>query len=410
VPVAHADEPGRLRIAHLSPDSPAVDVALTAVPLGGPAVDAGTDVARALGYGGVGGYQNLAAGSYAISVRPAGTPPSTPPALSARVEVPAGGVRTLALSGAFADLALTPLPDDPTPPDDGTARVRVLAAAAGAPFVGVSVDGGPSLVTDLPFTTASPYSGVAAGPVRVRLTAVGGSTTVPLDLTAGSVVSLLVLDAPDGGLTARVVLDATAPARLPVGGVAAGGGIRTEPGVLPALLRGPAPLSARLPRLAAALAAGDERPLAGDLAPVRVRAPAAGIDAVLTGTGLGGSGGLAVPADPAVAGWYVTGPRPGQPGPAVLTGHVDWAGRPAVFAGLHRLAGGDEVVVDRADGTAVRFAVDRVVRVGKDAFPTEDVYGPVPDAELRLITCAGAFDPVTGSYADNVVVFARLVG
>ncbi|MBN1096226.1 class F sortase [Blastococcus sp. TML/C7B] len=145
-------------------------------------------------------------------------------------------------------------------------------------------------------------------------------------------------------------------------------------------------------------------------APVRIRADAAGLDAAVAGTGLDRAGALAVPADPALAGWYAAGPAPGLPGPAVLAGHVDWAGRPAVFAGLHRLAPGDEVVVDRADGTSARFAVDRVLRAPKKAFPTAVVHGPTSGAELRLITCGGAFDRATGSYADNVVVFARLVG
>ena len=418
-PVARAaDEPGRLRIAHLSPDSPAVDVALTPAPPGGPAVDPGADVARALGYGEVGDYRDLAPGSYAVSVRPAGTSPATPPALSARIEVPAGGARTLALSGAFADLALEPFTDDLTAPEDGTARVRVLAAAAGAPTLDVSVDGGPVLSADLPFAAASARTPVPAGPARVRLDAEGRVTTVPVDLGAGTVVSLLVLDTPDGGLTARVVVDAAVPVggavpvsgAVPVGGVAAGGGPGAEAGVLPALLRDPRPLQARFPLLAAALSPEGGGNRTGDTTPVRVRAPAAGIDAVVTGSGLDAAGGLAVPADPSVAGWYASGPRPGQAGPAVLAGHVDWAGRPAVFQGLHRLEPGHELVVDRADGSSVRFAVDRVVRVGKDAFPTQAVYGPVPGAELRLITCGGAFDRDAGSYADNVVVFARLVG
>lgn len=373
-------------------------------------MDPGTDVARSLGYGDVGDYRDLAPGGYAVSVRPAGTPPATPPALSLRVEVPAGGVRTLALSGAFADLALEPLTDDLTAPAAGTARVRVLAAAAGAPTVDASVEDGPALAAGLPFAAASAPTAVPAGPARVRLDAGDRTTTVPVDLAAGTVVSLLVLDTPDGGLTARAVVDATAPAAVPVGGVAAGGGPGAEAGVLPALLGDPRPLRARFPRLAAALspAVGGDR--AVDEAPVRVRAPAVGIDAVLTRTGLDAVGGLAVPADPSLAGWYEGGPAPGAPGPAVLAGHVDWAGRPAVFQGLHRLVPGDEVAVDRADGSTVRFAVDRVVQVGKDAFPTRGVYGPVPGAELRLITCGGAFDPVAGSYADNVVVFARPIG
>jgi hypothetical protein len=402
-----------VRIAHLSPDSPPVDVALTPAPAGGPATDPGTGVARALGYGEVGGYRELSPGSYAVSVRPAGTSPATAPGLSLRVEVPSGGVRTLALAGAFADLALLPLTDDLSAPAGGTARVRVLAAAAGAPTVDVTVEGGPTLAAGLPFTAASAPTAVPAGPVRVRLTADDRDTTVPLDLVAGTVVSLLVLDSPDGGLTARAVLDATALDQtapgptgvVPLGGVAAGGRPVAAPEGLPALLGDPRPLRVRFPLLAAALAAG-----AGDTTPVRVRAPAAGIDAPLTGVGLDVVGGLAVPDDPSLAGWYERGPRPGDAGPAVLAGHVDWAGRPAVFQALRRLAPGNEVVVDRADGSSVRFAVDRVVQVGKDAFPTREVYGPVAGAELRLITCGGAFDRAAGSYTDNLVVFARLVG
>nr|WP_255411228.1 class F sortase [Blastococcus sp. TF02-9] len=399
-------------MAHLSPDSPAVDVALTPAPVGGPATEPGTDVARGLGYGDVGGYRRLAPGSYAVSVRPADSPGATPPALSLRVEVAAGEARTLALTGTFADLGLQPLPDDLTPPDDGTARVRVLAAAAGAPTVDVAVEGGPPLAAGLSFPAVSAATAVPAGPVRVRLTADDRATTVPVDLVGGTVVSLLVLDSPDGGLTVRTVLDASpatpiAPDAVPVGGVAAGGLAAVEHDGRPGLLSGTGGLRARFPLLAAALAGGDR---SGHATPVRVRAPAVGIDAVVTASGLDAAGALAVPADPSQAGWYARGPRPGEPGPAVLAGHVDWAGRPAVFQGLHRLAPGNEVVVDRADGSTVTFAVDRVVQVGKDDFPTGEVYGPTPGAELRLITCGGTFDRATGSYTDNVVVFARLIG
>ncbi|SDE21038.1 protein of unknown function [Blastococcus fimeti] len=336
------------------------------------------------------GFADLPAGSYAVSVRPAGSSATAAPALSARVEVPAGGTRTLALSGRFADLALAPLADDPTAPAAGTARVRVVAAAGGAADLDVAVGGGPVLASGLSLPAVSDYTTVPAGAVVLRLTDATGATEAPVDLVAGTVVSLLVLDTPGGGLTVRPLVDATAPAVVPVGAVAAGGA---------------APPPARFPRLSTAPTAP-----AQDAAPVRVRASAVGLDAPLTGTGLDTTGGLAVPADAAVAGWYAGSPVPGQPGPAVLAGHVDWAGSPGAFAGLHRLVPGDEVVVDRADGTSARFAVDRVTRVPKAAFPTGAVYGPVLGSELRLITCGGPFDPAARSYTDNVVVSARLIG
>lgn len=118
---------------------------------------------------------------------------------------------------------------------------------------------------------------------------------------------------------------------------------------------------------------------------------------------------MEVPQDFDLAGWYVHGPAPGELGPAVLAGHVDSAaGGPAVFFRLGALQPGAEVLVEREDGRTAVFAVERVARYPKDAFPTQEVYGDTDHAALRLITCGGAFDSSTGHYVDNVVAFARL--
>lgn len=143
--------------------------------------------------------------------------------------------------------------------------------------------------------------------------------------------------------------------------------------------------------------------------PVRVRVPGLGIDSALEELRLGPTGELAAPRDWDTAGWYVDGVRPGARGPAVIAGHVDSRRGPAVFHGLPRLQPSDAVEVVTADGATLRFAVTRVQQVAKDAFPTADVYGPVPDAQLRLITCGGVFDRATGHYVDNVVVHATRV-
>jgi sortase (surface protein transpeptidase) len=109
-----------------------------------------------------------------------------------------------------------------------------------------------------------------------------------------------------------------------------------------------------------------------------------------------------------VAGWFTGGPRPGAVGTAVNAGHVDSKTGPGIFFWLRALKPGDKVYVGRADGTMAVFTVTREHMYAKDKFPTEAVYGAVPDAELRLITCGGIFDRSTGSYLSNVVVFARL--
>lgn len=139
--------------------------------------------------------------------------------------------------------------------------------------------------------------------------------------------------------------------------------------------------------------------------PIAVRIPAIGVVSELDRLGLDAQGAIEVPPWN-LAGWYADGPKPGQDGPAVILGHVDSPYGAAVFARLAELAPGDEVLVDRADGTTVRFAVERLERHPKDAFPTDAVYGNDLRPGLRLITCGGSFDRSTGHYRDNVIVFA----
>jgi sortase (surface protein transpeptidase) len=107
--------------------------------------------------------------------------------------------------------------------------------------------------------------------------------------------------------------------------------------------------------------------------------------------------------------WYRLLASPGEAGTAVLVGHVDSAADgPGVFYRIGELGAGDVVTVHRDDGTAPSFVVVRVARFAKDRFPTDVVYGATGRPTLRLVTCGGSFDRSTGSYRDNVVVFADL--
>jgi hypothetical protein len=142
--------------------------------------------------------------------------------------------------------------------------------------------------------------------------------------------------------------------------------------------------------------------------PVRITIRRIGVDAGIVPVATDGNGALEVPPldHPEIAGWYRPGPTPGQAGNAVLVGHVDSQQGPAVFFQLGRLQPGDAVQVTRVDGRVARFIVDGVGAYPKERFPTERVYGGGADARLRLITCGGRFNPRTGSYPDNIVVFA----
>lgn len=142
--------------------------------------------------------------------------------------------------------------------------------------------------------------------------------------------------------------------------------------------------------------------------PVRVRIPVLGVSSSVMELGLETDGTMEVPPGAYPVGWYDGSPTPGQLGPAVLAGHVDWDGEPGAFYGIRELRPGDEIVVDRTDGTTAAFRVDRVEEHAKDDFPTDEVYGDIDHAGLRLITCGGSFDEETGDYLDNVIVFASL--
>jgi Sortase domain len=143
--------------------------------------------------------------------------------------------------------------------------------------------------------------------------------------------------------------------------------------------------------------------------PVRVQIPAIGVDSTLMELGLRADGSMEVPAEGFPAGWYSGAPTPGERGPAVIAGHVDWRGQPGVFFHLRKLDPGDEVTVAREDGSAAVFRVTRVEQFPKKGFPTGVVYGDIDHAGLRLITCGGSFDRQAHSYEDNVVAFADLV-
>ena len=140
--------------------------------------------------------------------------------------------------------------------------------------------------------------------------------------------------------------------------------------------------------------------------PVRLRIPPPGTDPRLPPLGVAPAREIEVPAHSAPPGGFDGGPRPGQPGPAVILGHVDSKAGPAVFYRLARLPVGAKVLGDRADGSTIDFRVRGTQHVAKTAFPTDLVYAPTLEPSLRLVTCGGLFDHTRSSYSDNVIVYA----
>jgi sortase (surface protein transpeptidase) len=143
--------------------------------------------------------------------------------------------------------------------------------------------------------------------------------------------------------------------------------------------------------------------------PVSLTIPLIGVKTNLITLGLAAGGAMQVPSTSTVAGWFTGSPRPGAVGSSIIVGHVDNKHRPGIFFRLPELKRGDDIYVKRADGTTAEFRVTENRTYLKDHFPTDTVYGPTPDGELRLITCGGVFDSVTHHYLSNIIVYAAQV-
>ncbi|MGW0228410.1 class F sortase [Actinopolymorpha singaporensis] len=141
--------------------------------------------------------------------------------------------------------------------------------------------------------------------------------------------------------------------------------------------------------------------------PAFLTIPAIDVDATVVGVGLLPHGEMETPAyDSNQAGWYVEGPRPGEPGPAVIVAHVDSRTGRDVFYRLRELQPGDRITVTDLADARHTFTVERLERADRDALPYGRIWNRDKHPVLRLITCAGSYDRSNGGYQQNLIVYA----
>lgn len=145
--------------------------------------------------------------------------------------------------------------------------------------------------------------------------------------------------------------------------------------------------------------------------PVRLKIPAISVDAAMEQVGQTPDGAMDVPKDFSNTAWYDLGARPGEPGNAVIDGHVDSTRGKAVFWDLHKLARGDRITVVGDDGVERQFAVTGTESYARPDVPLARIFGPITGVHLNLITCdqSSAFDPRIRSYDNDLVVYAEAV-
>ena len=142
--------------------------------------------------------------------------------------------------------------------------------------------------------------------------------------------------------------------------------------------------------------------------PVAVSLPGIGMeDATVTDVGLDAAGAVEIPDDVQEVGWYRRGPRPGEPGNAFMTSHVDsrTQGRGVLFD-LRRSEPGQTILIDHEDGSQSVWEIVRRERITKGAYPLDQVFRFDGEPGLVIDTCGGAFDPSTGSYESIDIVYA----
>jgi sortase (surface protein transpeptidase) len=142
--------------------------------------------------------------------------------------------------------------------------------------------------------------------------------------------------------------------------------------------------------------------------PLHIRIPSIGVDTDIVPVGLNQDDSIAMPPSVDVGAWYSGSPTPGELGPAIIAGHVDNYKGIGAFFRLREMQAGQLIYIDRADGSTATFKVADIKQVPQANFPTQEVFGNINYAGLRVITCGGAFNTSTHEYEDNIVVFAIL--
>jgi Domain of unknown function (DUF4397) len=217
---AAAALPGYLRLAHLSPDTPQVDVWVTSF--------RGSHYSKVIpgvGYGALSDYTRLDPGTYTVAMRKPGASKSSPPLLRTNVTIASGKAYTVAGVGLFANISLKVLTDDLSRPDPGKARMRVIQASIVAPVINVATTTGTPIASDARFPSTTPYAEVAAqqwtleaNPVKAGIK----SAEQTVQVNAGSIYTVLVLDQGKNAVKLAVRTDAAGSATMPVGSVDTG--------------------------------------------------------------------------------------------------------------------------------------------------------------------------------------------
>jgi Domain of unknown function (DUF4397) len=207
---------GWIRLAHLSPNTPAVDVYLYSFGNSDAQI-----VLHHVAYGTVSPYEAVTAGDYSVAMRAAGASATSQPVLSTSVTIKADHAYTVAGMGPESGLRLQVMSDDLTTPS-GMSLVRVIQASLKQQTVKVTYDG-KTIVAKSSFASVSAYQAIPAGTGTMAATGGADTATQSVTLAAGTVHTLVVLDGASG-LELVSLEDAAGAGKPPLGSASTGFG------------------------------------------------------------------------------------------------------------------------------------------------------------------------------------------
>ena len=207
---------GWIRLAHLSPDTPPVDVYLYSFGNSNAQI-----VLHHVAYGTVSPYEAVTAGDYSVAMRSAGAAASSQPVLSTSVTVKANHAYTVAGMGPESGLRLQVLNDELNTPQ-GKSSVRVIQASLKQQTVKFTC-GGQAIVPKATFASVSSYQAIPANTWTMQAIGSGSTATARFSMAAGTVHTMVVLDGTNG-LEIVNLLDAAGAGQPPAGGVTTGFG------------------------------------------------------------------------------------------------------------------------------------------------------------------------------------------
>jgi len=214
---------GYIRLAHLSPNTPAVDCYLYS--FGNPSAMV---VLHHVAYGEVSPYEAVASGEYTVAMRAAGAPPSAKPVLSTTVNVTSGHAYTVAGMGPLAGIRLQVI-DDSLAMTRNAALARVIQASMHQTSVTVTA-GRKVLGRGLNFTTVTRYKSVPAGTLTVSAKGTTEHGSGQFTLNPDTIYTFVVLDN-SGELKVTALVDSSGSKIMPVGAASTGfGGTAPRPG------------------------------------------------------------------------------------------------------------------------------------------------------------------------------------